>query len=60
VSGVAERRAIYEKLWAQETQDLAVTYLWGWRNIAGMSARVQGFVPIADGLVRLQGLSLGN
>lgn len=60
VSDVAARRAIYAKLWTQETQDLAVTYLWSWRNIAGMSARVQGFVPIPDGLVRLQGLSLAD
>ncbi|MDR3537986.1 MAG: ABC transporter substrate-binding protein, partial [Acetobacteraceae bacterium] len=60
VSDVAARRAIYEKLWTQEAQDLAVTYLWSWRNIAGMSTRVQGFAPIPDGLIRLQGLSLSN
>ena len=55
-SGVAERRAIYTKLMTQEAADLPVTYLWGWRNIAGMSAQVTGFRSIPDGLVRLQGL----
>ncbi|MBN8873245.1 MAG: ABC transporter substrate-binding protein [Rhodospirillales bacterium] len=59
-AGVEARRAIYEKMWAQETQDLAVTYLWSWRNIVGMSARVRGFVPIPDGLIRLQGVSLAE
>jgi peptide/nickel transport system substrate-binding protein len=58
VSDVAGRRAIYTKLWTQEREDLPVTYLWSWRNIVGMSARVTGFVPIPDGLIRLQGLSL--
>jgi peptide/nickel transport system substrate-binding protein len=59
-SDPATRREIYTKLWAQETQDLAVTYLWGWRNIAGMSAKVTGFRSIPDGLIRLQGLGLSN
>ncbi len=57
-SGVAERRALYGRLWAQETQDLAIIYLWSWRNIAGLSARVTGFVPVADGLIRPQDLRL--
>jgi peptide/nickel transport system substrate-binding protein len=60
VSDVAARRAIYEKLWAQESADLPITYLWSWRNIAGVSARVTGFVPVPDGLIRLQGLQLSN
>ena len=58
VSDIPARRAIYETMWAQERADLPVTYLWGWRNIAGLSARVTGFVPVPDGLVRLQGLGL--
>jgi peptide/nickel transport system substrate-binding protein len=59
-SDPAARRDIYAKLWAQETKDLAVTYLWGWRNIAGMSVKVTGFRPIPDGLIRFQGLGFSN
>ena len=44
VSDIPARRAIYETMWAQERADLPVTYLWGWRNIAGLSAHVTGFV----------------
>jgi peptide/nickel transport system substrate-binding protein len=59
-SSVADRRAIYTKLMGQEAADLPVTYLWGWRNIAGMSAQVTGFRSIPDGLVRFQGLGFAN
>jgi peptide/nickel transport system substrate-binding protein len=58
VADVPARRALYEKMWQQEAQDLPITYLWTWKNIVGMSAKVKGFVPIADGMIRLQGLSL--
>jgi peptide/nickel transport system substrate-binding protein len=58
VSEIAERRAIYEKVWALEAQDLPITYLWTWKNIAGMSAKIRGFVPIPDGLIRIQGLQI--
>jgi peptide/nickel transport system substrate-binding protein len=58
VSGIAERRAIYQKVWQQEAQDLPITYLWTWKNIAGISAKIRGFVPIPDGLIRVQGLQI--
>jgi peptide/nickel transport system substrate-binding protein len=57
---VAMRRGIYEKVWALEAQDLPVTYLWTWKNIAGMSAKLQGFTPNPDGLIRLQGMQLSR
>jgi peptide/nickel transport system substrate-binding protein len=60
VPEIAARRTVYQKLWAQETQDLPVIYLWSWRNIAGMTVRVGGFVPVPDGLIRLQGLTLSD
>ena len=60
VTDVTARRSIYEKVWAQEAHDLPITYLWTWKNVAGMSARVQGFVPIPDGLIRVQGLQLAR
>jgi peptide/nickel transport system substrate-binding protein len=58
VSDVAARRAIYAKVWDIAGQDLPITYLWSWKNIAGMSAKIDGFQPIPDGLIRLQGLSM--
>jgi peptide/nickel transport system substrate-binding protein len=57
---VATRRGLYEKVWTTEAQDLPITYLWTWRNIAGMSAKLQGFAPIPDGLIRLQGMQLSR
>jgi peptide/nickel transport system substrate-binding protein len=58
VSDVAARKAIYAKVWDIAEQDLPITYLWSWKNIAGMSAKIDGFQPIPDGLIRLQGLSM--
>jgi peptide/nickel transport system substrate-binding protein len=58
VTGVAARRALYGKMWEQAEQDLPITYLWTWKNIAGMSVKIQGFAPVADGMIRLQGLSM--
>jgi peptide/nickel transport system substrate-binding protein len=58
VTDITARRALYEKMWQQAAQDLPITYLWTWKNLAGMSAKIQGFVPIADGMIRLQGLSM--
>jgi peptide/nickel transport system substrate-binding protein len=57
---VPGRLAIYQKAWAEESRDLPITYLWTWKNIVGISAKVQGFVPIPDGLIRVQGLSLSK
>jgi peptide/nickel transport system substrate-binding protein len=59
-SDIASRRDIYARLWTQESQDLAVTYLWGWRNIVGMSAKVTGLRPVPDGLIRLQDLGFSE
>lgn len=53
-----KRRALYGHMWERLGQDLPVIYLWHRKNIAGLSARVQGFRPVPDGLVRLQGVSL--
>ncbi|MEJ0017830.1 MAG: ABC transporter substrate-binding protein [Acetobacteraceae bacterium] len=60
VTDMAARRALYEKVWAIEGQDLPITYLWTWKNIAGLSAKVQGFTPIPDGLIRVQGIQIAR
>jgi peptide/nickel transport system substrate-binding protein len=55
---VAERRALYGKVWAQEREDLPLIYLWISRNIVGMRANLEGFVQVPDGLIRLAGVRL--
>ena len=60
ISDVAQRRAIYADMWTIESQDLAILYLWQSKNIVGMSAKVSGFRPIADGMIRLQGVGLAK
>ncbi len=55
---LAERRALLEKMWRIEAQDLPIIYLWHRKNTPAMNVRVQGFVPVADGLIRLRDLKL--
>jgi peptide/nickel transport system substrate-binding protein len=54
------RRALYDQILQQARQDLPIVYLWNPKNIVGLSARVTGFRPVPDGLIRLQGVSLGK
>ena len=57
---VAGRRAMYEQVMQQTRQDLPIVYLWNLKNVVGMSARVTGFRPVPDGMIRLQGVSLAK
>jgi peptide/nickel transport system substrate-binding protein len=56
---VEKRRDLYAKIW-----DLAIRrdrqriYLWHARQIVAHTTRLTGFVPVADGLIRPQGLRL--
>jgi len=55
----AKRRDIYARiLEIAVRQDRARIYLWHRRNIVAHTARLQGFTPVADGLIRIQGLRL--
>jgi peptide/nickel transport system substrate-binding protein len=56
-SDVARRRDLYAAMWQQERRDMPLIYLWTSRNIMGMTARVQGFQQVPDGLIRLRGVS---
>jgi peptide/nickel transport system substrate-binding protein len=56
--GLDARRALYAKVFARLHDDLPIIYLYTPGNIVGMSARVQGFVPVADGMIRLAGVTL--
>jgi peptide/nickel transport system substrate-binding protein len=60
MTDVAKRRAAYAEMWAQERKDLPLTYLWIPRNIVGMSAKLNGFRPVPDGMVRVQGLEMAK
>jgi peptide/nickel transport system substrate-binding protein len=60
MTDLAKRREVYAKMWQQEAQDLPITYLWIPRNIVGMSAKLQGFRPVPDGMIRLQGLEMAK
>ncbi len=60
MTDVAKRVALYAQMWPQLRQDLPITYLWTARNIVAMSARVTGFRPVPDGMIRLQGLAMSK
>ena len=57
---VAKRRADYFKVWAELRRDLPLTYLYNPRNIVAMSAKLQGYRPVPDGMIRMQGLEMAK
>ncbi len=58
-SDVAKRRDIYARIMEIAVrQDRARIYLWHRRNIVAHTARLTGFAPVADGLIRIQGMRL--
>jgi peptide/nickel transport system substrate-binding protein len=44
----------------QVRQDLPLSYLYNTRNIAALTAKLQGFRPVPDGMIRLQGLEMAK
>ncbi|HTC11744.1 MAG TPA: ABC transporter substrate-binding protein [Acetobacteraceae bacterium] len=60
MTDVAQRKAVYAQMWPQLEQDLPITYLWVPTNIVGMSAKLTGFRPIPDGMIRVQGLAMSK
>ena len=60
VQDVAGRRALYDQILEQTSKDLPIVYLDNPKNIVGLSARVTGFRPVPDGLVRLQGVGMAK
>ena len=60
LTDVTQRKALYAQMWTQEVQDLPITYLYTPRNIVGMTAKLQGFRPVPDGMIRLQGLEMAK
>jgi peptide/nickel transport system substrate-binding protein len=54
----AVRLANYEKFMQQERKDLPIIYLYHPVNIVALSAKLSGFRPVPDGIIRLQGLKM--
>lgn len=57
-SDLNTRIAEYGKMMAQLQKDEPLMYLYHPVNIVGMQAKLTGFRPVPDGMIRLQGLSL--
>jgi peptide/nickel transport system substrate-binding protein len=56
----AYRRGHYETAMHQLREDLPLIYLQTPVNIVGMSAKLTGFRPVPDGMIRLQGLMVSK
>jgi peptide/nickel transport system substrate-binding protein len=57
---LAARKALYAKVAVQTEKDLPIMYLYSPQLLTGMSAKISGFVPVPDGLIRLAGLKLAK
>jgi peptide/nickel transport system substrate-binding protein len=57
-SDVAKRKAIYEKAAKILLTDNPILYLYHRKVLIAQTTRVEGFVPVPDGLVRVVGLKL--
>ena len=56
---LAKRRDLYaQAVRIAFGQDVGRIYLWHRKNIMAHSARLTGYRPIADGMIRLQGMRL--
>ena len=60
VPDMEKRSGFYEKAFEVLHQDLPIMYLYSPAVLFGMSAKVQGFVPVADGMIRLAGVTLAK
>ena len=54
----AQRRAIYEKVTAQVLKDEPIIYLFHRKLLIAHTAKLEGYRPMPDGLVRVVGLKL--
>ncbi len=55
-----QRRDLYRKVSEQNEKDEALVYLYVNKFIVAMAKNVDGFVPVPDGLVRLQGMTMSK
>jgi len=57
---ISQRRAAYHQVWDALRRDLPITFLYSPRNIVAMTAKLNGFRPVPDGLIRVQGLEMAK
>ncbi len=60
VTDPAARRGIYQKLAEASADQLPIIYLWNPKFTWGMTKKLSGFVPVPDGLIRVQGMTLAK
>lgn len=48
------------QVWEALRNDLPITDLYSPRNLVAMTARLNGFRPVPDGLIRVQGLEMSK
>ncbi len=60
VTDVKARQALYGKIAVAHMTDVPLMYLYINKWITGMSTRVDGYIPIADGMIRPQGITLAK
>lgn len=54
-TAVADRRAIYAKVWDIQRRDLPLIYLFSGKNVVGTQKTVQNLSTVPDGLLRVKG-----
>jgi peptide/nickel transport system substrate-binding protein len=57
-SGIAERKAIYERIAGKVLNEGSIIYLYHQLSIIAHTAKLTGYEQLADGLVRVTGLKL--
>ena len=55
---ISKRRGLYAQIFEQLHQDLPIIYLYAPRWLFGSTAKLHGFVPVPDGMLRLNGVTL--
>jgi len=56
VADTAQRKQLYDKATELLLRDVPALHLWHRRVFTGLNARVQGFTPHPDGIIRVKGL----
>ncbi len=60
ISNMGQRLPLYAKAFEMLHQDLPILYLYAPRWIFGMSSKISGFAPVADGMFRLNGVTMAR
>ena len=58
MTDLGKRRIVYQQAWETLRGDLPITYLYSPRNVVAMTAKLSGFRPVPDGMIRIQGLEM--